>query len=72
MVHERCEHTLEGLEKGQRCPECARETLYQYTPAVALRISGQTPLKSTQPILERLRGNTCAAYSTAELPQAVR
>lgn len=71
VVHERCQHCLEGLEKGQRCPECGRGTLYQYTPAVVLRISGQTPLKSTQHILERLRCNTCGAYFTAGLPEAV-
>lgn len=61
-----------GLKKGQRCPECGRGTLYQYTPAVVLRISGQAPLKSTQPILERLRCNTCGAYFTAELAGAVQ
>lgn len=72
VVHERCQHCLTGLEKGQRCPECGRGTLYKYTPAVVLRISGQTPLKSTQHILERLRCNTCGAYFTAELPETVR
>jgi transposase len=57
VVHERCQHALEGLKKGQRCPACGRGTLYKYTPAVVLRISGQTPLKSTQHLLERLRCN---------------
>jgi len=59
VIHERCSHQLEGLEKGQRCPECERGTLYKYDPALVLRISGQTPLKSTQHLLERLRCNTC-------------
>lgn len=72
VVHERCQHRLEGLTKGQRCPECARGTLYKYTPAVVLRISGQTPLKSTQHLLERLRCNACGAYFTAELPETVQ
>jgi len=72
VVHERCQHGLVGLTKGQRCPECGRGTLYQYTPAVVLRISGQTPLKSTQHLLERLRCNTCGAYFTAELPERVQ
>jgi transposase len=71
VVHERCQHCLTGLTKGQRCPECGRGTLYQYIPAVVLRISGQTPLKSTQHLLERLRCNTCGAYFTADLPEAV-
>ena len=60
----RCTHTLEGLSKGQRCPECARGTLYKYAPASFLRISGQTPLECTQHRLERLRCNTCGAYFT--------
>jgi transposase len=72
VIHERCQHKLNGLAKGQRCPECERGTLYQYDPAVVLRISGQTPLKSTQHILERLRCNTCGAYFTAALPDIVR
>lgn len=71
VIHERCTHALEGLAKGQRCPECARGTLYKYHPAVVLRIRGQTPLISTQHILERLRCNTCGAYFTAGLPAAV-
>jgi transposase len=72
VIHERCHHTLQGLAKGQRCPECHRGTLYPYDPAGVLRISGQTPLKSTQHILERLRCNTCGAYFTAGLPEAVQ
>ncbi len=72
VIHERCPHQLEGLAKGQRCPECERGTLYKYSPALVLRISGQTPLKSTQHLLQRLRCNTCGAYFTAELPEAVR
>lgn len=72
VIHERCQHRLDGLEKGQRCPECERGTLYKYEPAVVLRISGQAPLKSTQHILERLRCNTCGRYFTAKLPEAVQ
>jgi len=71
VVHERCHHALEGLVKGQRCPECERGTLYKYEPALLLRISGQTPLKSTQHIQERLRCNTCGKYYTSELPPEV-
>jgi len=67
VIHERCTHRIEGLEKGQRCPECERGTLYKYDPAVVLRISGQTPLRSTEHLLERLRCNTCGAYFTASV-----
>ena len=71
VIHERCHHQLIGLEKGQRCPACERGTLYKYEPAVVLRISGQTPLISTQHLLERLRCNTCGAYFIAELAEEV-
>ena len=71
VIHERCTHALDGLAKGQRCPECERGTLYKYDPALVLRISGQTPLISTQHILERLRCNTCGAYFTAEVSASV-
>ena len=63
---------MEGLEKGQRCPDCERGRLYKYDPALVLRISGQTPLTSVQHSLERLRCNTCGAYFTAELPEEVK
>jgi len=72
VVHARCTHCLNELEKGQRCPDCDRGTLYNYTPAVVLRISGQTPLKSTQHLLERLRCNTCGTYFTATLPETIQ
>ncbi|NJN46517.1 MAG: IS66 family transposase, partial [Candidatus Competibacteraceae bacterium] len=39
---------------------------------MVLRISGQTPLKSTQHLLERLRCNTCGSYFTAALPEAIQ
>lgn len=70
VIHERCKHGIE-LEKGQICPECERGKLYKYDPALVLRVSGQTPLKSTQHILERLRCNACGTYFTATLPDEV-
>ena len=72
VVHERCHHKIEGLEKGQPCPECAKGKLYKYEPAVRIRISGQTPLIRTEHILERLRCNTCGAYFTAKVPAEVQ
>jgi len=72
VIHQRCHHAIEGLEKGQVCPECERGRLYKYDPAMVLRISGQTPLTSVQHILERLRCNTCGAYFTAEVSEEVK
>lgn len=67
VIHERCTHSIEGLEKGQVCPECQRGKLYKYAPVSFLRIEGQSPLICTQHLLERLRCNACGAYFTAEL-----
>ena len=72
VIHQRCHHRIEGLEKGQRCPDCEKGKLYKYDPALVLRISGQTPLTSVQHSLERLRCNTCGVYFTAELPEEVK
>jgi transposase len=72
VVQQRCHHKLEGLEKGQVCPECERGRLYKYEPASFLRISGQTPLVCTRHLLERLRCNTCGAYFEATVPEEVR
>lgn len=72
VIHQRCQHELVGLAKGQPCPECQRGTLYKYQPASFLRISGQTPLICTQHLLERLRCNTCGAYYTAELSPEIK
>ncbi len=71
VVHQQCTHSLEGLEKGQRCPECQRGKLYKYDPVSLLHISGQTPLLCTEHLLERLRCNTCGAYFTAPVPEIV-
>ena len=71
VIHERCTHTIEGLQKGQACPECQRGKLYKYAPVTLLRFTGQSPLVCTQHLLERLRCSTCGAYFTAELsPEA--
>lgn len=71
VIHRVETQPLEDLAKGDTCPECERGKLYKYDPAVVLRISGQTPLTSTQYILERLRCNACGAYFTAALPETV-
>lgn len=71
VIHQRRKHAVEGLSKGQRCPDCERGTLYGYQPALVLRIQGQSPLISTQHLLERLRCNTCGRYVTAALPEDV-
>ncbi len=58
-------HKLEGLSKGDPCPECPGK-LYKYQPSVQIRISGHNPYEVTKHICERLRCNTCGKYFTAD------
>jgi transposase len=60
-------HKLQQLSKGDICPECDTGKLYKTDPATFLRMTGQSPLKPTQHVMERLRCNTCGAYFTAEV-----
>lgn len=65
-------HKLEGLTKGDNCPECETGKLYKYEPASLLRIVGQSPFTPEQHVMERLRCNTCGAYFTAQVSEAVK
>ena len=60
-------HKHQQLSKGDICPECGAGKLYKTDPATFLRITGQSPLKPTQHVMERLRCNACGAYFTAEV-----
>ncbi|VAW64641.1 hypothetical protein MNBD_GAMMA10-529 [hydrothermal vent metagenome] len=64
-------HSLDGLSKGDECPECETGKLYKYDPATLLRITGQSPFVPEQHVMERLRCNTCGVYFTAAVPEAV-
>ncbi len=65
------QHQLDGLSKGDPCPECKPGKLYKYEPACMLRITGQSPFVPEQHVMERLRCNACGQYFTADLPQEV-
>ena len=65
-------HPLEGLSKGDPCPECFTGKLYKYTPATLLRIVGHEPLSSERHLCEQLRCSTCSAIFTASLPEHVK
>jgi hypothetical protein len=77
-IHQRCDHKIEGLAKGQPCPECERGKLYQYEPALVLRITGQTPLTSVQHVLERLHARrlqvraSCLRQTAPTFPPALQ
>jgi transposase len=66
-----CHHGIEGLEKGQVCPECERGRLYKHEPASFIRIVGQPPLSCEKHIMEQLRCNLCGELFTAALPDDV-
>lgn len=68
---QRCHHKIEGLEKGDVCPECEKSKVGKTPPAVTIRISGNSPLEVTEHIMERLRCSLCGAYFTAPLPEQV-
>lgn len=65
-------HSLDSLEKGQRCPECDQGRLYKFEPACFVRIVGSPPLSGEKHVLEQLRCNACGRLFTAPLPESVR
>jgi transposase len=64
-------HPLEGVNKGDDCPECLTGKVYKTDPGSFLRITGQSPFTPEQHVMERYRCNTCGAYFTAPLPDEV-
>lgn len=64
-------HPLTDMNKGDTCAECLTGKVYKTEPGSLLRITGQSPFKPEQHVMERLRCNTCGAYFTAPLPNEV-
>ena len=64
-------HPLTEMSKGDTCAECLAGKVYKTEPGSLLRITGQSPFKPEQHVMERLRCNTCGAYFTAALPDEV-
>lgn len=67
---QRIELSLESLEPGDPCPECQKSFVYEKSPAVVIRITGQAPLHATRYEQQRLRCNLCGQTFTAPLPEA--
>jgi transposase len=65
-------HALDGLSKGDPCPECPDGKLYKYTPAVLIRIVGNEPLSCERHLSEQLRCGNCGEIFTASLPAHVK
>jgi len=57
-----------ALKPGDPCPACAKGTVYDKTPGVLVRITGQAPLTATIYQLQKLRCHLCGEVFTAEAP----
>lgn len=56
------------LKPGDPCPACHAGTLYEKTPGVLVRITGQPPLTATVYELQKLRCHLCGQVFTAGPP----
>lgn len=65
-------HKLEGLSKGDQCPDCQQGKLYKYAPSQFVRIKGASPFTAVNHVLEKIKCNACDKYFTADLPPEVR
>ena len=60
----------ESLEAGEACPDCRQGTLYEKSPSVRVRITGQAPLDAEVYPLQKLRCPRCGKVFTARAPEA--
>jgi transposase len=67
---ERIEVRHEWLQAGDTCPECRQGTVYENSPGVLVRISGEAPLKAKVYQLQKLRCHLCGKIFTAQAPEA--
>jgi hypothetical protein len=67
---ERIDVPHESLQAGDACPECRQGTVYENSPGVLVRISGQAPLKAKVYQLQKLRCHLCGKIFTAQAPEA--
>lgn len=56
------------LQAGDPCPACGEGTVYDKTPGVLVRITGQPPLTARIYRLQKLRCHLCGAVFTAAAP----
>jgi transposase len=57
-----------SLRAGDACPACGEGTVYEKTPGVLVRITGQPPLAATVYQLQKLRCHLCGQVCTADAP----
>jgi len=58
-----------SLRAGDPCPECRHGTLYEKSPGVLVRITGQAPLQAKIYQLQKLRCHLCGQVFTAKAPE---
>ena len=63
--------THPSVRPGDPCPSCERGKVYQFRPALLVRIRGQAPIIGHVYELERLRCNACGEVFTAPAPEGV-
>jgi transposase len=68
MGAERIDVPYPSLKAGDACPECDEGIVYEKTPGVLVRITGQPPLTATVYQLQKLRCNLCGEVFTAAAP----
>lgn len=56
------------LSPGDACPECVQGTLYEKSPGVLVRFTGQAPLHATVYRMQKLRCHLCGKLFTAPSP----
>ena len=59
------------LSPGDACPECVQGTLYEKSPGVLVRFTGQAPLHATVYRMQKLRCHLCGKLYTAPSPASV-
>ena len=58
-----------SLTAGDACPACGQGTVYEKTPGVLVRITGQPPLAAKVYRLQKLRCHLCGQVFTAAAPE---
>lgn len=56
------------LSPGDSCPDCVQGTLYEKSPGVLVRFTGQAPLHATVYRMQKLRCHLCGKLFTAPSP----
>jgi len=59
------------LSPGDACPECVQGTLYEKSPGVLVRFTGQAPLHATVYRMQKLRCHLCGKLFTAPSPAGI-